>query len=184
MALTPSTMPPLGTSIPKFTLKDVVSGELITIDSEKTKSPHLVMFLCCHCPYVIHLEKSLHTLATDYAHEDLKIIAICSNDAHTYPQDAPDKMREQAVRLKWPFPYLHDDTQQVARAFDAACTPDFFLFDHQGKLVYRGQYDSSRPGNGMPITGSDLRQAISALLNGETIPANQKPSIGCNIKWR
>ncbi len=184
MALTPSTMRALGTSIPRFTLRDVVSGELITIDPEKIKNPHCVMFLCCHCPYVIHLEDSLGALAADYAPAGLKILAICSNDSRTYPQDAPDRMREQALRLGWSFPYLHDDTQEVAKAFNAACTPDFFLFDNFGKLVYRGQYDSSRPGNQVPVTGSDLREAIRALLNGEPISTDQKPSIGCNIKWR
>jgi hypothetical protein len=177
-------MRPLGSLLPSFSLKDVVSGKEITIDSAKVKTPHLIMFLCCHCPYVIHIEKSLTPFAAHYTHTDLKILAICSNDTHAYPQDAPGRMREQALRLQWPFPYLHDPTQEVAKAFDAACTPDFFLFDYQGKLFYRGQYDSSRPSNQLPVTGTDLRQAINALLEGKAPPQSQKPSIGCNIKWR
>jgi thiol-disulfide isomerase/thioredoxin len=174
----------LGTLIPRFTLKDVVTGKDLRMDPAQVQNPILVIFICCHCPYVIHIESGLSKLAEDYARTDLKIIAICSNDQNMYPQDAPDRMREQAVRLGWTFPYLHDETQEVAKAFDAACTPDFFLFDRAGRLVYRGQFDDSRPGNNLPITGEDLRAAIDATLSGKEITAIQKPSIGCSIKWR
>jgi peroxiredoxin len=184
MALTPSNMRALGTRIPKFSLRDVITEKMVTVEPDQVDRPCLVMFLCCHCPYVVHLEGSLAGLGNDYLAKGVNIWAICSNDQNTYPQDAPDRMREQAARLKWPFPYLHDETQEVAKAFEAACTPDFFLFDARGKLVYRGQYDGSRPGNGIGVTGSDLRRALNQVLRGEEVFLDQKPSLGCNIKWR
>jgi thiol-disulfide isomerase/thioredoxin len=142
------------------------------------------MFICNHCPFVKHVEHELAKLGRDYAGSSLGIVAISSNDAISHPEDAPPKLREQALRVGFPFPYLYDETQAVARAYDAACTPDFFLYDDQRRLVYRGQLDSSRPGNGIPVTGQDLRAAIDAVLAGQQPSANQVPSIGCNIKWR
>ncbi|MCS7064450.1 MAG: thioredoxin family protein [Methylacidiphilales bacterium] len=177
-------MSPLGTLLPQFELRDVVSGTRRAYGPGSLTRPLVVMFLCCHCPYVIHIEKGISELARDYAGKAVDFVAICSNDETTYPQDAPDRMREQAIRLGWTFPYLHDATQEVARAFDAACTPDFFVYDASARLVYRGQFDSSRPGNNIPVTGSDLRAALDALISGERVSERQFPSLGCNIKWR
>ena len=144
----------------------------------------LVMFICTHCPYVKHVEKGLAALGMDYDGEPVSIVAISSNDAESYPDDSPDGLKQQAQRMGFRFPYLYDETQDVARGYHAACTPDFFLFDGNMKLVYRGQFDGSRPGSGIPVTGQDLRAAMDAVIAGKAVPGDQRPSIGCNIKWK
>ena len=174
----------LGTPAPDFRLRDVVSGEAVSLAAFKGKQALLVMFICRHCPYVKHVQKELAQLGQDYAEKPLAIVAISSNDVDAYPDDAPPSLREMAIELNFNFPFCYDEAQDVARAYKAACTPDFFLFDSARRLVYRGQLDGSRPGNGIPVTGRDLRLAIDSLLNDRPIDANQKPSIGCNIKWR
>jgi len=184
MAKTPSTMKALGTSTPDFSLRDVVSGNTYSLNDFANKKGLLVMFICNHCPFVIHIQKELAKLGQDYKNSSLGIIAINSNDVESYPDDSPEKMEIKAREMNYVFPYLFDDTQAVARAFDAACTPDFFLFDETRKLVYRGQFDSSRPGNNQPVTGQDLRTAIDTLLAGKPVVIEQKASLGCNIKWR
>jgi len=183
MALTESTMLELGTTAPAFSLPDVVSGKTISL-KDLSPNPLLVLFLCTHCPYVKHVEKSIARLGADYADKPLHIIAISSNDAESYPDDSPQGLRAQATRLGFTFPYLYDETQQVAHAYNAACTPDIYLYDKDLHLAYRGQFDSSRPGNGIPVTGEDLRAAIDAVLAGRPISGEQRPSIGCNIKWK
>ena len=184
MARTESTMLELGTSAPAFTLPDVVTGTTTRLDDLRDGKPLLVMFICTHCPYVKHIEIALAAMGRDYSGESLHIVAISSNDAASYPDDSPAGLKEQTQRLDFRFPYLYDESQQVARAYKAACTPDFFLFDTNLKLVYRGQFDSSRPGNGIPVTGEDLRAAIDAVLAGHPVSLDQRPSIGCNIKWK
>jgi thiol-disulfide isomerase/thioredoxin len=184
MARTPSTMLELGTAAPSFDLTDTVSGQTISVDTFDGKKGLLVMFVCNHCPFVKHINNELMKLGKDYVGTDLAIVAINSNDVDNYPDDAPDKMKENAETLGFKFPYLYDATQDVAKAYAAACTPDFYLFDQDRKLVYRGQFDDSRPENGIPVTGKDLRAAIEALLAGASPAADQKPSIGCNIKWK
>jgi len=184
MALTESTMLELGTVAPDFALTDVVSGKTVRRDDYKGKKALLVMFICTHCPFVKHIENSLAAFAKDYAGKPLGIAAICSNDAVTYPDDNPAGMKKQAQAFGFNFPYLQDGSQDVAHAYKAACTPDFFLFDGDLRLVYRGQFDASRPGNGVPVTGQDLRSAVDLVLAGKPVPADQKPSIGCNIKWK
>lgn len=183
MARTESTMVGLGTAAPDFALTDVVSNRTVRLDSF-TRKGLLVMFLCRHCPFVQHIGPGLAALAKDYAASELDIVAISSNDAASYPDDAPDGLRLMARELGFWFPYCYDETQEVAQAYQAACTPDFFLFDAGRKLVYRGQFDDARPGNGVPVTGRDLRAAIDAVLAGRAIEGRQKPSIGCNIKWK
>jgi hypothetical protein len=198
MSRTESMMVELGTPAPDFALTDVLSGKTVR-PAELIASPSgpklglLVMFVCVHCPYVKHLEGELARIGHDYFGQNgdgpIAIVAIQSNDIAQYPEDGPESMREQATRLGWTFPYLLDDTQQVARAYDAACTPDFFLFDRTLKLVYRGQLDDSRPrrkdfGNDIPVTGRDLRAALDALIDGRPPLQDQRSSIGCNIKWR
>ncbi|KAA6462912.1 thioredoxin family protein [Acidobacteria bacterium AB60] len=183
MALTESTMLELGTTAPDFSLPDVVSGNTVSF-RDLTGKPLLVLFLCTHCPYVKHIEKGIAQLGKDYASKPLHIVAISSNDADNYPDDSPAGLRAQAQRLGFTFPYLYDETQQVARTYHAACTPDIYLFDKDHRLAYRGQFDASRPGNNVPVTGSDLRAALDAVLAGKPVPADQRPSIGCNIKWR
>jgi len=183
MAAKESTMLGLGTAAPDFELTDVVSNREVRLDSFAHKGL-LVMFLCRHCPYVKHIAPGLAALAKDYAGTQLDIVAISSNDASLYPDDAPDGLRLMARELDFWFPYCYDETQQVAKAYQAACTPDFFLFDADRKLVYRGQFDDARPGNGVPVTGRDLRAAIDAVLSGGAVSLRQKPSIGCNIKWK
>ncbi|MGD0666589.1 MAG: thioredoxin family protein [Bryobacteraceae bacterium] len=183
MAATESTMLGLGTVAPDFELQDVVSNCPVRLDSF-TRKGLLVMFLCRHCPYVKHIAPGLAALAKDYAGTELDIVAISSNDAGQYLDDAPDGLRAMASELGFWFPYCYDETQQVAVAYQAACTPDFFLFDAGRKLVYRGQFDDARPGNGVPVTGRDLRAAIDATLAGHAVAVRQKPSIGCNIKWK
>jgi peroxiredoxin len=184
MALTESTMLELGTFAPDFALTDVITGKTVRRDDLRGKDALLVMFICAHCPYVKHLEKSLGTLGADYAGKPLAIVAISSNDVTTHPADSPDGLKAQAQANGFVFPYLFDESQNVAHAYRAACTPDFFLFDKEFKLVYRGQYDGSRPGNGVPVTGDDLRAAIDAVLAGKPVSTEQRPSIGCNIKWK
>jgi peroxiredoxin len=174
----------LGTPAPAFSLPDVVSGRTISLQQFSGMRGLLVMFLSAHCPYVKHVEPELARLGHDYAAKGLGIVAVSSNDIEAYPADSPEGLREQAQRHRFTFHYLYDETQQVAEAYHAACTPDFFLFDADLKLVYRGQLDGSRPGNGVPVDGRDLRAAIDAVMAGEPVPAEQLPSIGCSIKWK
>lgn len=184
MARTPSTMTALGATAPDFQLPDTVSGNTIALQRVKGAVATLVMFICNHCPFVKHVNPELVKLANDYKDKGISFIAISSNDAVAYPEDGPGPMKQAAVSLQYPFPYLFDETQQVAKAYQAACTPDFFLYDQNLQLVYRGQLDDSRPGNDLPVTGSDIRASLDCLLNGQPVPAAQRPSIGCNIKWR
>jgi peroxiredoxin len=184
MALTASTMLELGTAAPEFRLPDTVSGRIISLETFSGKKGLLVMFICNHCPYVKHVQDELARLGKDYTDNSLGIVAISANDAKHYPDDAPAKLRETALRKGYVFPYCYDESQQVAKAYTAACTPDFFLFDENRKLVYRGQLDDSRPGNDVPVTGRDLRAAMEAVLAGRAVSPDQKPSLGCNIKWK
>ena len=185
MALTSSTMLlEFGTKAPDFALPDVISGRTISLSTFAGKQALLVMFICRHCPYVVHVREELARLGRDYADKDIGIVAISANDAAAYPDDAPEQLRAMAQGLGFAFPFCYDETQEVAKAYTAACTPDFFLFDADRKLVYRGQLDDSRPGNGKPLTGKDLRAAIDAVLAGKPVSPAQKPSMGCNIKWR
>lgn len=184
MALTPSTMLPLGTGAPAFSLPDVVSGRTISLKMFPDQRALLVMFICQHCPYVQHVKAELARLGRDYAGTSVGIVAISANDAARYPDDAPDSLKRMAQTLGFTFPLCYDDTQDVAAAYSAACTPDFFLFDAARRLVYRGQLDDSRPGNGKPVTGKDLRTALDAVLAGKPVAADQRASLGCNIKWK
>ena len=184
MALTESTMLELGTIAPDFALADVVTGKLVRRDDSRGQKALLVMFICAHCPYVKHVEKALATLGADYAGKPISIVAISSNDVTTHPDDSPAGLKKQAQTLGFNFPYLYDESQAVAHAYKAACTPDLFLFDADFRLAYRGQFDGSRPGSGIPVTGEDLRSAIDQVLAGKPVPADQRPSIGCNIKWK
>ena len=184
MVLTPSTMTKLGTKAPDFELPDVVSGKKVSLSDFDGKKAFLVMFICHHCPYVQHVKGELAKIGRDYEKKDIGIVAISSNDAENYPEDRPESLKQMAAELKFTFPYCYDEDQSVAKAYTAACTPDFFLFDKDQKLIYRGQLDDSRPGNNKPLTGKDLRFAIDALLAGKPGCADQKPSIGCNIKWK
>ncbi|MDF0668039.1 MAG: thioredoxin family protein [Nitrospira sp.] len=181
---TASSMLPLGTDAPPFSLRDVVSGRTYSLESFADKTALLVMFICRHCPYVVHVEQELAKIGQDYRHTDLGIIAISSNDPIGYPDDAPPKLKDMAQRLGFTFPFCHDETQEVAKVYRAACTPDFYLLDRDRRLVYRGQLDDSRPGNNKPVTGRDLRSAIQAVLTGKPIAGTQRPSIGCSIKWK
>lgn len=184
MARTPSNMVNLGIQAPKFNLLDTVSDEIISLENCKGKNGTVIAFICNHCPFVIHVNPEISKMAKEYQAKGIGFIAISSNDVINYPEDAPHLMKKRAKEAAYSFPYLYDETQEVALACDAACTPDFYLFDSELKLVYRGQLDDSRPGNGIPVTGKSLRNAINALLNGEKINPLQKPSIGCNIKWK
>jgi peroxiredoxin len=184
MVLTPSTMLALGTSAPDFALPDVVSGQTISLATFQEKSALLVMFICRHCPYVKHVQAELAQIGRDYARSSLGIVAISANDAQNYPADAPERLAEMVQELGFDFPLCYDESQAVALAYTAACTPDFFLFDRGRSLVYRGQLDDSRPSNDQPLTGQDLRRAIDAVLAGQPVSPEQKPSIGCNIKWK
>ncbi len=184
MVLTPSKMLPLGIKAPNFKLWDVISDKLLTLDELKSDIATVVMFICNHCPYVKHVQKGLVELANDYIPKGISFIAICSNDIENYPDDSPENMRAVAKRLGYPFPYLFDESQEVARAYDAACTPDFYIFDRDLKCVYRGQMDDSRPGNEKPVTGSDIRGALDKILSGQPVTEDQYASIGCNIKWK
>jgi thiol-disulfide isomerase/thioredoxin len=177
-------MLPLGTKMPAFSLTDAVSGKTVTDRAAAGKKATLVMFICNHCPFVKHVMDELGRLGADYIPKGVGVVAVNANDVEKYPQDGPDKMKELAVSEGWRFPFLLDDTQKIAQAYKAACTPDFFLFDADAKLVYRGQLDESRPSNKIPVTGKDLRAALDAVLAGKPPLEEQKPSIGCNIKWR
>jgi len=184
MARTPSNMLPLGTIAPQFNLLDTISGNFKTLEQLQGPSGTLVLFICNHCPFVIHINKILVELANSYQKKGINFIAISSNDIINYPQDGPDEMRKNAIELNYSFPYLYDKTQEIAKAYNAACTPDFFLFDAILKLIYRGQMDDSRPGNGLSVNGKDLKNAMDCLLQKKVNSWPQKPSIGCNIKWK
>lgn len=182
MVDTLSTMLPLGTPAPNFSLTDTVSGDTVSLSDCDGKAL-VVMFICNHCPFVIHIQRGLVRFGNDYRASDVSIVGISANDAKKYPGDAPDKLAAMARRMGYAFPYLYDETQEVAKSYTAACTPDFFVFDADRDLVYRGQFDDSRPSNRIPVTGKDLRAAVDAVLADREAPAIQKPSIGCNIKW-
>lgn len=184
MALTESNMLSLGTQAPDFTLPDTVSGKNISLNDIATDKATLIMFTCNHCPYVIHVNEELVRLANDYQPKGVGFVAISSNDVENYPDDSPEKMTALAKEVGYPFPYLYDATQEVAKIYDAACTPDFYLFDGNLNLVYRGRLDGSRPNSGTPVTGEDLRAAIDAVLTGKKVTEKQYPSAGCNIKWK
>ena len=184
MARTNSTMLPLGTAAPDFALPDVVSGNTVTLADFKNSSALLVAFLCNHCPYVKHIQAGLTQLAKDMQARGVGVVAISANDVANYSDDSPEKMREEARRAGYTFPYLYDESQSVALAYRAACTPDFFLFDGAQRLVYRGQMDDARRANALPVTGKSLRAAVDAVLSGKPVDAKQIPSLGCNIKWK
>ena len=184
MVMTASTMLALGTKAPDFRLPDVISGSQISLSDFPSGKPLLVMFICEHCPYVKHVQKGLVELANDYMPTGVAFIAVNSNDVGKYPEDSPANMKRVALSLGYPFPYLFDETQEVARVYAAACTPDFYVFDAALKLAYRGQMDDSRPGNGKPVTGKNIREALDRILNGDPVGEDQVPSIGCNIKWK
>lgn len=183
MVRTPSTMLPLGTSAPDFELPNV-DGQVVTLKDFNVGKPLLVMFICNHCPFVIHLADALADFAKEYQAKGLSVVGISSNDVEGYPADSPELMAEEAKQRGYVFPYLYDESQGVAKAYNAACTPDFFLFDKELKLAYRGQFDSSRPDSGVTPTGADMRAACDALLAGDSAPEDQTPSLGCNIKWK
>ena len=184
MALTESTMLALGTMAPDFTLYDTVSHQKLSYNDIKGTKGTVVVFSCNHCPFVVHINQELVNIANDYITQGVGFVAISSNDVENYPQDSPDKMSIVAKVLKYPFPYLYDESQDVAKAYDAACTPDFYIFDSNDKLVYRGRMDASRPGNGIPVTGADMRSALDAVLLQVTDISPQFPSAGCGIKWK
>jgi len=182
-----STMVKLGAPAPKFDLQNVNNNfneKTVSLEKFVNYPALLVAFICNHCPYVIHIRDSFLSFSREYESKGLGIVAINSNDVLSYPDDSPEKMKDDAIRYAYPFPYLFDENQEIAKAYSAACTPDFFLYDKKRTLVYRGQYDSSRPKNSIPVTGEDIRKATDALLNGENIHAEQLPSMGCNIKWK
>jgi peroxiredoxin len=184
MANTASNMIPLGTTAPGFTLLNTVSGGDLSLFELRGDAATVIFFICNHCPFVIHIDQELVAIANTYADRNVNCIAISSNDVKNYPADAPYLMRKKAEEMKYPFPYLYDESQEVALSYDAACTPDIYVFDENLRLVYRGQLDDSRPGNGMPVTGKDVRHALDCIIEGKENMATQKPSIGCNIKWK
>ena len=184
MADTPSKMVPLGMIAPDFVLPDTISGENKSLTNLKSEKATVIMFICNHCPFVKHVQKQLVKLAREYQAKGISFVAISSNNVEKYPDDSPQRMKEVVQELGYPFPYLYDESQEVARAYDAACTPDFYVFDKNLKLVYRGQMDTSRPGNNIPVTGKDLREALDNILQGKPVSEYQRPSIGCNIKWK
>lgn len=184
MSKTASNMLPLGTIAPDFKLKDVSSGQLVALKNNQSYIATVIMFICNHCPYVKHTNPEMARVARDYTSKGIRFIAISSNDVMNYPDDSPEQMKDTAEKEQYPFPYLYDETQEVARSYQAACTPDFYVFNSQLALVYRGQFDDSRPGNSIPVSGSSLREALDCLLNGSTIKSEQKSSLGCNIKWK
>lgn len=184
MALTPSNMLPLDTVATDFALLDVKSGNILHLSALKSEIATVIMFICNHCPFVKHIQKDLVQLANDYLAKGISFIAISSNDVESYSEDAPDKMKLEAEHYHYPFPYLYDETQAVAKAYQAACTPDFYIFDKDLQLVYRGQMDDSRPSSHIPVTGRDLRNALDSILQGKKPDPQQKPSVGCNIKWK
>ena len=183
MAETPSTMLPLGTQAPPFRLPDP-EGKWVSLDDFHDAPAVLVAFICNHCPYVKHIRSQFAELAKEYQAKGVGVVAINSNDVENYPDDRPEKMAEEIQQVGYTFPYLYDESQEVAKAYRAACTPDFYLFDRDRRLVYRGQFDDSRPGSGRPVTGADLRAALDVVLAGRPAPSNQRPSLGCNIKWK
>ena len=184
MAQTTSNMLPLGTEAPNFKLWDTVSDSIKSLNKLKGPNGTMVMFICNHCPYVIHINEALEALANELKTKGIRVIAISSNDAEKYPQDGPRAMELHARKMKYSFPYLYDRTQDIAKAYNAACTPDFYLFNSELKLTYRGQLDESRPGNNLPVDGSDLKHAVDCLLKNKVNTRAQKPSIGCGIKWK
>jgi len=184
MVMTASTMLTLGTPAPNFSLPDAVTDKIVCLDDFKESPALLVVFMCNHCPFVKHIASGLAQLARDYQDKGVAMVGINSNDVADYPEDRPEKMRLEAKARGYVFPYLFDETQEVAKAYRAACTPDFFLFDRERQLLYRGQFDGSRPGNDIPVTGQDLRAAVDQVLAGRTPSPDQTPAIGCNIKWR
>ncbi len=183
MAMTPSTMLPLGTEAPEFSLPDT-DGKIVSLTDFRQAKAYLVIFMCNHCPFVQHIREELSRLGKEYQGKGVAVVGINANDISTHPDDSPEKMKEEKEKYNYTFPYLYDETQEVAKAYKAACTPDFFLFDQDKKLVYRGQLDDSRPGNDKPVTGADLRAALDTVLSGEKPSSEQVPSIGCNIKWK
>ena len=184
MARTPSTMVRLGTNARDFMLPDTVSGKQLSLNDLKGEIATVIMFICNHCPFVKHVNPELVKIANDYKNKGVGFVAISSNDVINYPDDSPHLMAQVAKQLKYPFPYLYDESQETAKAYDAACTPDFFIYDKDLHLVYRGQLDDSRPGNEIPVTGKDIRGALACLINGQPVPQEQRPGIGCNIKWK
>jgi len=185
MSLTPTRNVPLGYKAPDFSLPNVVTGKIETFDQLKGESGTVVMFICNHCPFVVHVMEGLITLAEDYLEKGISFIAISSNDVNNYPADSPELMKKLAEESQFPFPYLYDESQEIAKAYMAECTPDFSIFNQNGECVYRGQLDDSRPGNEIPVTGDDIREVCDLLLQRKEIPTtNQSPSIGCNIKWK
>jgi len=184
MAETPTIQIPLGFTAPDFKLPDVISGKELSLNDLKSNKATVVVFICNHCPYVIHIIKELVKTGKDYIPKGVSFIMINSNDVENYPADSPEKMVEYANQYDFPFPYLYDETQDIARTYDAACTPDFNVFDGKMKCVYRGQFDDSRPSNGKPVTGAELRKSLDLILAGHEIPEKQMPSVGCNIKWK
>lgn len=184
MALTPSNMMPLGTPAPEFCLPDTVSGKEVCLSDVRGEVATVVMFICNHCPFVKHIQDELARLGREYPARGVSLVAVSSNDAVEYPEDSPENMKALAESLGYTFPYLYDETQQVARLYDAACTPDIYVFDQALECAYRGQLDDSRPGNDIPVSGENLRRALDALLAGESVDPEQKPSVGCNIKWK
>lgn len=184
MALTPSNIFKQGTPAPLFSLVDTVTNNVVSLDDVKGSNATVVMFICNHCPYVVHINEGLVQLANDYKSKGVGFVAISSNDVENYPQDAPDKMKLHAEEAGYTFPYLYDETQEVAKAYNAACTPDLYVFDSALRSVYHGQLDDSRPGNGVPVTGGSVRDVLDSILRGEQYSGVQKPSIGCNIKWK
>jgi len=184
MSLTYTEPLPLGFTAPEFRLMDTVSGNRVSLEEIRGEKATVVMFICNHCPYVVHVREELVNLGNEYISKGIGFVAISSNDAQNYPQDGPEKMKELALEIGMPFPYLFDEDQEVAKAYHAACTPDLAVFDQELKCVYRGQLDGSRPGNNVPVTGKDMRNALDAILSGSPIPTEQMPSVGCNIKWK
>jgi thiol-disulfide isomerase/thioredoxin len=184
MSLTPSSMLPLGTEAPDFTLPDPVKGGEKRLAELKSDRGTVVLFICNHCPFVKHVQQKLVDVANEYISKGISFVAINANDVANYPDDSPGKMKDTAEQFGYPFPYLFDESQKVAKAYQAACTPDLYLFDGNLKLVYRGQFDDSRPGNDIPVTGQDLRSAMDHLLQGKPVNSDQMPSMGCNIKWK
>lgn len=185
MALTASNMMPLGTKAPDFNLPDTISQKTLSLRQlSAAHSATVIMFICNHCPFVVHIQKNLVEVANAYQKKGIRFIAISSNDISEYPEDSPEKMREVAQKMHYPFPYLYDESQAVAKAYQAACTPDFYVFNQNMQLVYRGRFDDSRPGKEIPVTGNDLTRALDAILNNAELPQEQHPSMGCNIKWK
>jgi len=184
MARTPSTMVTLDTKAPDFLLPDTASGKQISLKDVKGETATMIMFICNHCPFVKHVNAELVELANDYKNKGIGFVAISANDVINHPDDSPGLMTQVAKELKYPFPYLYDESQEIAKAYDAACTPDFFIYDNDLRLFYRGQLDDSRPGNEIPVTGKDIRHALDCVINNKPVPQEQRPSIGCNIKWK